>query len=1304
MEKSNWLILGLVMLAFSVASGEYIIRVDSNFGRNTLNCVNQSLSHQPCATLDYVGRTLPRYANNSVRVEIESDSLDLNEMAEFVDFSGLVLTANSSRSTILCARSSDTSNPGLKFVRIQELVIRNLIILNCGSVQESTTTNHTNSSTDITMAKMRSAVYILNTTGVELTNVSVCNSTGMGVSVFDTNGIVRFTNSNFSGSGFTVPGDDSCPSYPGGNGVYVEFSSCTPGVYGSCLHPHGRNKNSSYTFENCRFESNNATTVSCFYEKYNNPIKEDFHGLGRGGGLALTLRSDASNNSFRFSNCVFSRNWAAWGAGLSILLQDCPLLNHIVVEDSVFERNYCYHGAGGGGSVGYLFDPEPIEKRGNSVTFWNCDFRSNKAKMYAGGISIYASRGFHNAALSDTIDFTNCTFAKHKSLTAAAVDISPSAWKILGNSLLPIPVFTDCTFEFNTVEAQVTKVAEGVAQDLGGVGTFLVNSFKVRFQGTTTFSNNTGTALYLTSGVVEFSSNSLVIFESNEGENGGAISIIAFSVIYIHANSQIFFRNNKAEIKGGAIYVATVDQHYHLSSRSCFFQYRSASNEPNEKPDNIQVLFEGNQASDGNSIFATSLQPCVTACGQEHTITHLKDVFRCVGTFHFNDTAKGYNVTTLARNYSIQPNKEKRLPLTIVPGKTHSLPIHAYDELHQLKSNVVYRALLTKLSNCSIRIDPSYTYIPDNRIRLLGRPPGEGRLTLENSLYRASVTFNVSVVECPPGFRLDNTSEGMECVCADARYWGISECDTSRFRAFISHGFWYGYCDSEEKTKLCTSNCPIGFCSYESETGTMTEHELPARVSELDHYICGPTRTGTLCGKCSPGYSVYYPSFKYRCGPNHDCHIGWLYYLLSDILPVTVLFLAILVFDITFTTGATTGFILYSQVLDSLAIDANGVIQIPETVSTLYYIPKFMYRVLNLDPFSAFEKLSFCIWEGANVLNVMMMRYVTTGYALGLVLCTVFVMNTWKCRQLCMRFSYRTLKSTVIHGLTAFFILCYAQCTRVTILILNPSCLQGENIECVRRVVFRSGELPAFGSEHLKYAIPALLMLITFVTIPPLLLIAFPLSFKLLARCELSETRVVNWLSRIVPLQLLDSFQSCFQDNLRFFSGLYFFYRLFALIAYALSNTLIQFYLLVEIQVVLILAVHAIAQPYKKRWHNILDSLIFTDIAIINGLTIFNYQMATEAKEEPHHIERLIAISSTCQFVLISLPLVYMITYVVVMTTKRIKLWCAVQRKEEQVVNEGEGLSDHSIGLPSLRDHSGIHFDGHKYQKFNDSD
>ena len=203
-----------------------------------------------------------------------------------------------------------------------------------------------------------------------------------------------------------------------------------------------------------------------------------------------------------------------------------------------------------------------------------------------------------------------------------------------------------------------------------------------------------------------------------------------------------------------------------------------------------------------------------------------------------------------------------------------------------------------------------------------------------------------------------------------------------------------------------------------------------------------------------------------------------------------------------------------------------------------------------------------------------------------------------------------------------------------------------------RYVLFFSGGLQYFRGEHLKYAIPAIAILFALL-IPPLFLIAYPLSCKILGFCNLSESGIVDRLTRLIPIQLLDSFQSCFKDNLRFFAGFY-------------------FYTLVELQVLLFLVIHAVVQPYKKRWHNIVNALMFADLAIINGLTLYNFVQVTGRNDNEEATKSFIKGSSIVQLILSSLPLMYMASYILF-------------RIHTKFSDTRENTDDYD-SLPSLRD------------------
>ena len=145
----------------------------------------------------------------------------------------------------------------------------------------------------------------------------------------------------------------------------------------------------------------------------------------------------------------------------------------------------------------------------------------------------------------------------------------------------------------------------------------------------------------------------------------------------------------------------------------------------------------------------------------------------------------------------------------------------------------------------------------------------------------------------------------------------------------------------------------------------------------------------------------------------------------------------------------------------------------------------------------------------------------------------------------------------MLHGLTAFFVLCYAQCTKVSLSILTPGYVNiiGSNFsEQTLTVVFLKGDVPFFTGEHIKYVILALLFTITIIIVPPMLLLVYPLCYEVFSLLQIEEAILIRLLCKVVPLEkfkpLFDSIQGCFKDKHRYFAGLYFVYRFFGLLFY----------------------------------------------------------------------------------------------------------------------------------------------------------
>ena len=253
----------------------------------------------------------------------------------------------------------------------------------------------------------------------------------------------------------------------------------------------------------------------------------------------------------------------------------------------------------------------------------------------------------------------------------------------------------------------------------------------------------------------------------------------------------------------------------------------------------------------------------------------------------------------------------------------------------------------------------------------------------------------------------------------------------------------------------------------------------------------------------------------------------------------------------------------------------------------------------------------------------------------------------------CLRVS--TVKRSIIHGLSAFLVMVYAQCAKVSFKLLDFTKIHAKGFVHVYTVATYQGNLKYFGLQHFLYTIPAMLSLLIVVVSPVIILLLYPSCFKVISFFKLEEFRFVSWMLQRVPHALLkpfaDSFQSCFKDNMRFFAGLYFAYRVIILIGMFAPTQFTQSYILLELILVTIIIIHALAQPYNNRKHNILDTLLFFNLAIINGITLYNYHYTKYYKQHKYGIDVLIHI----QLALAYMPLVCFIIYIVFGLVRKVK-------------------------------------------------
>ncbi|XP_064396731.1 uncharacterized protein LOC135343682 [Halichondria panicea] len=1149
----------LVLLSFLLATtGSMDVYIEHDEDRICKHTAPQTLL---CPSVDQYASQYSHISNVTIHL---SGKVTVSSLVHFQNVSDLSIigVSESKKANIACTRS------GFRFVHVHSLTILNVIFVNCGA--EYLFQNNT----------VTTAIIITSCSGVSLTNVDITNSSETSLLIENTAGKISLLNTRVYNN---ILGGHSKPGGSFAGGVQIFFGADA--------------NRSNYEILKCNF----FDIMTPNYTEFVDPLQLDTSNwleYGVGGGLSITFSKHSSDHKVVIENCTFENNTAPWGAGMYVKFLSFCVNNSVTVKNTTFRG--CKAQGGGGMVVGFA-KRVLTTINNNSVSVIKTTFYNNDGQFGAGtyifsflGDSEFTNRG---------INFSNCSWIGNTATYSPAVDVSPSRFDYINNAgLLPIPVFENCKFINNTIYFK-----EENGSKLVTAGVFVISRFTVRFVGSILFENNAYSALLLNSGQMILEQNTRVQFINNTGFRGGAIALHGSSSILISINSQVEFYNNSATEYGGAIFYYTIEQRDFFISRSCFLQY-SGDSEIAVGNRNINFVFIGNTAPlGGSSIFTSTFLSCFYRYRGSIEGHQVEDFLEDIGNFTFetaNNTARSLGTTGYLFNNEIG-NKT----LISTPGMSLHLPFTVQDELKQTLQSEFFVEVIGE--NDSFFSNSHYTI--NNSVILYGTENVTGCLTVSTQHAHRLLQYSIEVKleQCPPGFYHDNQT--LSCRCSayneSTAYYGITKCKVHTYRVIIEGGYWAGY--TPQKNDLYTAQCPFQFCSL--NTTTRREQILPNSREDLvnNSFFCDSTRQGILCGQCKWGHSTFYHSKTFTCGKNDNCDYGIIFYIFSELFPVFIFFTVIVLLDFSFTTGSRNGFIFFSQMVTILEFDHSFNDEFLKALQVGYNI---FYGIFNIDFFSV-EPLSFCLFKHATVMDVLAFKYITTVIALALVILVVVCMSYCMCcTKLCTALKKKVnTRASVLHGLSAFIVICYAECVRVSFFILRYITLRGAGGSSGPNMIFYGG-IEYLGENHVIYAMPAIVSLVTIASIPPILLLAYPSVLKILETCELSEHRLVLGALRVTRfnslMPMFDVFQGCFKDSYSFFAGLYFIYRAAILIPYSFSGIVFEHTSVTALILILILGIHSAVQPYKSKQHNTIDSLLFLNLAAINGLTVLAIQLA----------------------------------------------------------------------------------------------
>ena len=1189
--KMILLLLFLSLLIQGFASNE--IYISSN-GSSEASCGS---IHSPCLSLS----DITQWENDTV--VIMEGSIVLDRVIEIHSIHNLNFTSPSANSNkkekaavINCV--CPLYNCGLIIEDCQDVTFNELNISGCSMLHQMSGHYY------------RSGFIMNTTTDILLSNVAISNNIGTGLLLINETGNIKIQDSVFSNNSIPYALQrNGSNAVHGGAGLVILISACEITAK-NCSH---FSASGNYSIRGTLFHNNTVNLTN---------TNSRYWFLSYGGGLGILLILNVQGNTFNIEESNFISNAAFTGGGMVWHCDKFCQNNDMNLSRCSFSNNYVSANDSGGGALSMGIEPYFRNvSNNNNIKVTKATFSSNTG-YYAAGVLIYCNALDPEKSMKsyNHVHFIESNWENNSGTASPAVYVEPNFKSQYYSTFTTKTTFENCSFSNNTIQRYYDPAKAPSYTFKEDVGVFVIAKLIVYFKGNNTFYNNSGTALYIKSGSAFFKRGAVTEFNSNTGTTGGAIRLVGYSTIQYNNDTIFEFTSNLASLVGGAIYVSTTIL---FSSQSCFLQYHNDNESDHSYETNAQFTFIDNWSSTriANSIFLNTIRPCQFACvtqsGSAPNSTELFINQSCIGIFEIesNEIASGGSLFKI--NQSVQ--------FSIVPGRTFSLPLTLYDDMGQNVTNrTIFQPSLPSGSN--IKVSSGFEFVADNKIQFTGKPGERSNLTLKIPGTDTGASIGIELASCPPGYIIDDGSSS--CVCSASQnnksltYRGIVGCKENKGVAIS--GYWVGYILSNNENEkpnqmnLYTTDCPLGFCRYfdiKSGHGKIKqEYSLAESASrkEMDIAVCSLNRRGTICSQCKKGYSAYFHSNTNKCGENHHCSIGFVFYLLGELLPITCLFFIIVYFDISLTTGLAYNFIFMIQLMHHMVVSVNGAVEFQSTTIRNIYI--VIYNIFNLNFFDI-DELSFCLWKGAGTLDIISIKYVSFIFAILLILGFVYMFRHCTCRLKGKQCCRSTFSYSVVQGLTAFLVMSYFQCSHTSFILLNKGTPHGIGGNLYRPLVFWDGSLEYFSPHHLQYAIPAIICLIIFIIPFPLILTFDGLLLKVESKLAIRFAfirRLVPWTAIHYKLKpLLDSFQGPFKDQYRFFAGFYFFYRCIVLSLFVLASSIHHYYFLLAVALVVFLVIQAMAQPFQEKSHNVCALLVFTNMALINAFTMRIYYLVS---------------------------------------------------------------------------------------------
>ena len=333
---------------------------------------------------------------------------------------------------------------------------------------------------------------------------------------------------------------------------------------------------------------------------------------------------------------------------------------------------------------------------------------------------------------------------------------------------------------------------------------------------------------------------------------------------------------------------------------------------------------------------------------------------------------------------------------------------------------------------------------------------------------------------------------------------------------------------------------------------------------------------------------------------------GIILFIGLELIPMTLMVIVIIIFNIQLTNGSINAVVFYSQLI-AIIQSINGLTSPGGIYFTiLQHLSAIPCYIFNLDftPF-LFNYIPLCISDHMPPLGAISFWYVIGFYPLFLLLllyiwmtlydkgfkCVVFITRPFH-RCMARFWSMTGIEPSFTHSIASIYVLCFTQLTVTSFKILSSNIVDaGSHLDVV---FYYNSEQGYFQGWHGLAGFIAIIVLLFLIILPTLCILFYPFKwFQKLLDCLHLRKPLLITLADVFTGPYKNGTENTF--DYRFMAGLYLLMRIIILSQFIIGNQ--QYYVLafpiaLSICSFLLVAVLLIFRPFYRNLHNFTEFVI----------------------------------------------------------------------------------------------------------------